>query len=219
MRVTMSQLREELLLPPAAAGHGHRGAAAGAGAGDVAADEEEGDVADLPCGPALREEEEEEEDEEDDARRTKRKQVRTQQRTRVQMSPSCPPHHLTKDTFLPIPSPWGHRGRFPPPHIQGQRPGPPKSAMTPGSSSHHGQEGALPEARLEGDELGLRVPLAAQEPAARERTNRGHGTARRCGVTCGDTKAFGDAPGEGGARQSVSRRITDKTDKTQLVLG
>ena len=53
----LSQLREEGLLPHAGAGHDHDGAAAGAGAGDVGTDEEEGDVADLPRGPALEGEE------------------------------------------------------------------------------------------------------------------------------------------------------------------
>lgn len=49
----LSPLREEGLLPPAGAG----GDGAGAGAGDVGADEEEGDVADLPRGPTLEGEE------------------------------------------------------------------------------------------------------------------------------------------------------------------
>lgn len=58
MRIrVLSQLREERLLPHAGAGHDRDGAVAGAGAGDVGAHEEEGDVADLPRGPALEEEE------------------------------------------------------------------------------------------------------------------------------------------------------------------
>lgn len=35
------------------------------------------------------------------------------------------------------------------------------------SPTHHGEEGALLEAGVEGDELGLRVLLAPQESAAR----------------------------------------------------
>lgn len=50
----LSQLQDGLL---AHAGAGYDGAWAGAGAGDVGAHEEEGDMADLPCGPALEREE------------------------------------------------------------------------------------------------------------------------------------------------------------------
>lgn len=48
----LSELREERLLPHAAAGRHHGGAAARAAVGHVGAQEEEGDVADGPRGPA-----------------------------------------------------------------------------------------------------------------------------------------------------------------------
>lgn len=76
----LSQLREEGLLPHAGAGRDRDGAAAGAGAGDVGAHEEEGDVADLPRGPAL----------EGERGREEADEYRTRQGTSVQPSPSCP---------------------------------------------------------------------------------------------------------------------------------
>lgn len=101
----------------------------------------------------------------------------------LQASPSRPPCDPNKDTFTTLSTGmlWGF---FPPPPPaqppdylpQGQRWGARETAAKTGDRTHHSQEGALLEAGVEGDELGLRAMLASQETTEGESKSRSYGT-------------------------------------------